>query len=228
MTPTLYLWIEKVQPDGCTFSQKAQALWDTVPQTPPNKAYLEELCRPSQPLRVRCQRLTALACLLQAMGQACPHLLPLMTLQRTEEKRPFAVISGEDSPPLSFSVTHTDTLAACALLIGDGTVGVDIEHLIPLSKAERLSKRFFSERERAQIPPEADLAPWVTRIWTVKEACFKCGGYPSLLGCDTAVLPQDAHLWCGHIPSHEAVISVCAPSGISDPVSLSPIPVVWE
>ncbi len=228
MTPTLYVWIEKVQPEDCTFSEEAQRLWDMLPHSAHNTAYLDEVRRPSQPLRVRCQRLAALTCLLQAMGQVCPHLLSRITLQRTDDKRPFAVISGDDASVLSFSLTHTDTLSACALLTGEGTVGIDIEHLIPLAKAERLSERFFLENEKSQMPHGADLSLWTTRIWTAKEACFKCGGYPSLLGCDTSVLPQGSRLWCGQIPAHEAVISVCAPSDISAPVLLSPIPVIWE
>ncbi len=219
-TPTVYLWTEKVQPDGCTFSQRVQRLWDTLPDTPENKAYLDELCRRTQPPQVRCQRLTALGCFLQTVAQVCPSLLPRMSLARHPDKRPFVHISGENPPPLSFSLTHTHTLTVCALLMGEARIGVDAEPLIPEERAIRLANRFFTREEQALLQADGDVSRAATRIWTAKEALFKCGGQASVTGCNSAMLPQGYSLLTGMTVEDQTVISLTAPSGCLPPEML--------
>lgn len=223
--PTVYLWIEKVQPEGCTFSKKAASLWDSLAKNSQNQAYLDDLTRPAQPSRVISQRVTAIGCLLRVMDAVCPHLLPSMTLHREADGRPFASFEGKDAPVLSFSLSHTQDLAVCALCVGHQAVGVDVESLIPSERAEKIARRFFSEDEQAMAKAWEDGRVGVTTLWTAKEAVFKRGGYASLLACDVSALPKDYRVEWGLITSPAAVISVCLPATSPAPTLLyAPFP----
>ena len=222
MSHSLYLWIEKVRPEGCTFSEQARHLWDKLPATPENKAYLDELSRTSQPFPVRAQRLTALECLLKTLEHVCPHLIPHTNLKRDQSKRPWISLSCASAHSVSFSLTHTESLAACALTTCDNSIGVDIEALVPIERAIRISQRFFTPQEQAKSQVSEKLVSTaVTRIWTAKEALFKCGGYTALTACDSTILPADYSLLSYETLQSQSLLSVVAPRDCLPPKILS-------
>jgi 4'-phosphopantetheinyl transferase len=78
---------------------------------------------------------------------------------------------------LRFNVSHSDGIALCAVARGR-EIGVDVERLRPLPRAERIAERFFSLPERAALrglPEEQRLEAFFT-CWTRKEAYIKARG----------------------------------------------------
>jgi 4'-phosphopantetheinyl transferase len=78
---------------------------------------------------------------------------------------------------LEFNLSHSDELSLTAITRGK-PVGIDLEHVRPLSDANDLVRRFFSKREAAAfaIMPE-DQKPFAFfRLWTRKEAWLKATG----------------------------------------------------
>ena len=144
---------------------------------PENEEYLAVLNGTSR-TETRRQRLTALHCLLTLMREAAPDLVATLRLHRDDKGRPYGERQAADAPAFDFNLTHTDTHAACALLLGGGRVGVDAEALIPAEKAKKISTRFFTAAEQAylQTVPQDRYAHEVTRLWTVKEARSKQDG----------------------------------------------------
>ena len=227
-TPNLYIWIEKVHPTGCTFKQEVQALWDKLPTYPPNKAYLEALCHPPQPPHVIAQRMTALGCLLQALDAVCPAALPHLTLHRAVGNKPFVTWSGVDALPLSFSLSHTQNMAVCALGVGMGDVGVDIEPVMSDERGAKIAQRFFTKEENAWLAMQESfgIGLGATRIWTAKEALFKCGGYGALLDCNTACLGGEKQLLSGMLS--DMVVSVCMSRDVIPQMLATPTPVLFQ
>ena len=91
-------------------------------------------------------------------------------------------------PDVAFSITHSGSLAACALLTLDGdhieqplSIGVDIQRADGSGSARddksiiRFAKRFYSEAEVAEILAASDKKCFY-RIWTMKEALLKYTG----------------------------------------------------
>ena len=105
---------------------------------PENEEYLAVLNGTSR-TETRRQRLTALHCLLTLMREAAPDLVATLRLHRDDKGRPYGERQAADAPAFDFNLTHTDTHAACALLLGGGRVGVDAEALIPAEKAKKIS-----------------------------------------------------------------------------------------
>ena len=90
-------------------------------------------------------------------------------LAREPNGRPY-IIGRKD---LDFNVSHSDTLAVCALSVGDGRVGVDTETIVstvPPERQNRFAQKYFSENEKKLL--ESDTSAF-SRIWTAKEAYLK-------------------------------------------------------
>ena len=85
--------------------------------------------------------------------------------------------SGDGLPPLSFNLSHTHGLVACAITSGSD-VGVDVES-IGRDVTDGVAERFFSERENADLRQCATAALRARRfieLWTLKEAYVKAIG----------------------------------------------------
>jgi len=86
-------------------------------------------------------------------------------------------LAGSDGTGLSFNVSHSDGCALFAVARGR-EVGVDVERLRPMPRAERIAERFFSRPERTalrEVPPERRVEAFFT-CWTRKEAYIKARG----------------------------------------------------
>lgn len=86
-----------------------------------------------------------------------------------------AIAAGQ--PQLSFSLTHTAGLSACAIARGRD-VGVDAENISRPAEYQQLAQRFFSppEAERISRLPDDWRAEGFFAVWTLKEAYIKARG----------------------------------------------------
>jgi len=89
-------------------------------------------------------------------------------------------LSGEVAAGLDFNVSHTGSRALVAVAL-DRSVGVDVESLDASRDVLALSRRFFTEVERARIASDAGgdgsvAARTFYRLWTCKEAYLKALG----------------------------------------------------
>ncbi len=79
--------------------------------------------------------------------------------------------------PVHFNTTHSGDLMLVA--VGrPSSLGIDVERIRPIARAERVAARAYSEGERRRIedlPPEVRIEAFVT-CWTRKEACVKALG----------------------------------------------------
>jgi 4'-phosphopantetheinyl transferase len=140
-----------------------------------------------------------------ARDYAAAHLLLRQALSRYEPVAPSAwtfdaepggkprLIDNGGQPTLSFNLSHTRGLVACAIA-REGDIGVDVERLDRAIDDREISRRFFSDREHAWLErqdPAVRPARFV-ELWTLKEAYLKATG----LGLAT---PLDAFsiLWDG-------------------------------
>ena len=74
---------------------------------------------------------------------------------------------------IRFNVSHSKGFVVCAAAVGE-ELGVDVEaSLITPERAERLSKRYFSEEEQTEISKHPEI---FARKWTEKEARAKFSG----------------------------------------------------
>ena len=83
-------------------------------------------------------------------------------------------------PPLDFNVSHTRDVALIGFLRAGGRarVGVDIEHLDRQLGADRLARRYLTERERERferLDADARRQRFI-ELWTCKEAISKATG----------------------------------------------------
>ena len=86
-------------------------------------------------------------------------------------------LAPSEGTDLRFNVSHSDGCALFAVARGR-EVGVDVERLRPLPRAERIAERFFSLPERTALkglPPEQRVEAFFT-CWTRKEAYIKARG----------------------------------------------------
>src|SRR5262249_48360392 len=84
--------------------------------------------------------------------------------------KPF-VVRPDEGPQLSFNLSHTDGLVACAIAEGL-SVGVDVECITRVA-SEEVAERCFAPREleaRRTLPTDADRARRFFELWTLKEA----------------------------------------------------------
>jgi 4'-phosphopantetheinyl transferase len=78
---------------------------------------------------------------------------------------------------LSFNLAHSEDLALIAMS-HLGPLGVDLEHIRPISDTDKLVERFFSSRENAlfgALPDEQKNTAFFN-LWTRKEAWLKATG----------------------------------------------------
>ena len=78
-------------------------------------------------------------------------------------------------PDVQFSLSHSGTLAMCA--VADSPVGCDVQRVSPRSL--RLAERFFSAEEQRiifSLSSEDARQAMFYRIWTLKESFIKCTG----------------------------------------------------
>ena len=93
------------------------------------------------------------------------------------EGKPFLPRDRTGASPLSFNLSHTHGLVACAVARG-ADVGLDVE-LIGRAVDERgISMRYFTQAENALIHacPEGERAARFIELWTLKEAYIKAVG----------------------------------------------------
>ncbi len=78
-----------------------------------------------------------------------------------------------DYPDISFSLSHSGSMAMCALT-GSGEVGCDIES--PSHHGFAAAKRFFCRSEYLYVTESADPEGEFRRLWTLKESYIKALG----------------------------------------------------
>jgi 4'-phosphopantetheinyl transferase len=88
-----------------------------------------------------------------------------------------SLVPGDGMPRLSFNLSHTHGLVACAIAI-DADVGIDVESL-DRTVGDGVARRYFSARENDDLRQCA--SEWLrTRrfieLWTLKEAYIKAIG----------------------------------------------------
>jgi 4'-phosphopantetheinyl transferase len=79
--------------------------------------------------------------------------------------------------PISFNMSHSDGIAACAITVG-GEVGLDIERHRLLPDMEQIARRFFSPMEYRELMSLAELEREGAffNCWVRKEAYIKALG----------------------------------------------------
>ena len=114
-----------------------------------------------------------------------------------------------------FSISHSGGIAAAAMVeYKYGEIGFDIEAVDANYNFDRISARYFTEAERAEINESKSPAEAFFSLWTVKEAMAKIGGD----GLSSIINKQtDAHRARTHISKlsidfagRRAVMSVCS------------------
>jgi 4'-phosphopantetheinyl transferase len=98
-------------------------------------------------------------------------------LRFTYRERGKPALAPAESTDLSFNVSHSGGVALFAVARGR-EVGVDVEQLRPMPRAERIAERFFSVPERRALAalPAARLVEGFFTCWTRKEAYIKARG----------------------------------------------------
>jgi 4'-phosphopantetheinyl transferase len=97
-----------------------------------------------------------------------------------------SLAAGRGTPPLTFNLSHTHGLVACAIAPGVD-VGIDVERVDRPVDGEEIAARFFSPGERADLarcPPEGRARRFF-ELWTLKEAYIKAIGKGMLHGLNT-------------------------------------------
>ncbi len=95
---------------------------------------------------------------------------------------------------LRFNVAHSGDLALIAVTRG-GEVGVDVELLRPVDRAQEIAARNFHPAEQAAIRTAsvAELPTAFMRLWTRKEAVLKALGAGLGYPLDAFCVPLDEH-----------------------------------
>ena len=86
----------------------------------------------------------------------------------TEKGKPIL----RDYPHIHFSLSHSKCTAAC--VVSDGEVGVDVQHIGPIS--DRVAKRVLTTREYAKFKESQTPDDYFCEIWTIKESFLKQTG----------------------------------------------------
>ena len=76
---------------------------------------------------------------------------------------------------IDFNISHSCGFVVCALSVGEGRVGVDVEReksAISIERQVKIAERFFSENEKKAL---ADGESFVS-LWTKREAYLKMTG----------------------------------------------------
>ena len=95
---------------------------------------------------------------------------PHQTIEKDQNGRPYLA----QAPTVGISMSHADNLTVYA--ISDAPVGVDIESPDAIRDPLKISRRFFTDGERAYVENAGDTARAACEIWTKKEALAKYFG----------------------------------------------------
>lgn len=82
------------------------------------------------------------------------------------------------------SISHCDALVG--IVVSDNPIGMDIQN--PNEKLFRIREKFCNQRELSYLPKE-DILPYLTIIWSAKEAIFKVFGENVLFADHILVRP---------------------------------------
>jgi 4'-phosphopantetheinyl transferase len=130
---------------------------------------------------------------------------------------------------LHTSLSHARDLVAVAVS-PDRPVGVDIEQLLPGSRARDLAQRFFPSEEARYVTAAGDdeQADRFTRLWVRKEAAVKSAGGPLWPNLRIGVHRRDVVI-CRQPPGRCRVTDLAAPPGHHAAIALAgPAPYVCE
>ncbi len=96
-----------------------------------------------------------------------------LIISRNGDGRP-AVINRQD---IDFSISHSEGAACCALLIGGGSIGCDIQRVREYSerKMSRLAEIFMNSADYMEFLRTENEALFYT-VWTRREAYIKANG----------------------------------------------------
>jgi len=88
-----------------------------------------------------------------------------------------ALAATSSSSTLQFNLSHSHELALYAVTC-DREIGIDLEHIRPISNTEQIAQRFFSDREYAVLCtlPQSQKQAAFFNCWTRKEAYIKATG----------------------------------------------------
>ena len=192
-----------------------------------NIPYLDALCKSPLP-RVTAERLGALSLLPSLLETVGVDASPLI-LRRDENGRPYCI--REDGSPVGFdfNLSHSAAHVACALLMGDGRIGLDVEEPVSPQRALPLLKKCATEGELALLgmPPAEDsqTAAFFTSLWTAREALSKQTGTGMPFHFDCSSVPSELQLLQGILPDTEASIALCAPVGVTPRLTGDSLPV---
>lgn len=95
----------------------------------------------------------------------------------TDRGKPLLPASDPARRTISFNLSHTHGLVACAIAAG-ADVGVDVERIDRGANAHGIAARYFAASELAWLraaPADAYAARFIT-LWTLKEAYLKATG----------------------------------------------------
>ncbi len=225
MAPLLYLTVRKVPAPEQIADLRGQ-LVRAFPHKE-NSVYLDALCGSPLP-RVTAERLGALSLLPPLLETAGVDTADLI-LRRNENGRPYC--AREDGSPVGFdfNLSHSAAHVACALLIGNCRVGLDVEEPIPPKRALSLLKRYGTKWELTLLgtPPAEDspTAIFFTSLWTSREALAKQAGTGMPLQFDCSAVPAELQLLQGTLPDTEASIALCAPVGVNICLAKDSLPI---
>ena len=207
-------------------------IFAALPPSPENLAYVEAIQGPTPMIY---QRLSALRCLMLLLREFYPRALPSLRLSRDTQGRPLAEIQEQGHIPFDFNLSHTSLYVGCALRIGTQRIGLDIEDMIPMDRAKKLSTRFFTPCEQqylSSIANESTFSHEATRIWTTKEALSKQDGHGFPIAFDsTADYPQLSvkHAYLLHdLQIPQGMMTLCVPVETPSPLlAADSLPVQW-
>ena len=223
-TAKLYLSVRPVfREEDLSLSELKARVIQKLPVCEENSAYLARLTPQGGISSVMYQRLTALCCFLDLLDKVLPRALPFLRLCRDERGRPYAKCTDTSVPFFDFNLSHSAYCVACAILVGEGHVGIDIEPLISSDRAPKIAARFFSKKERTYLNTICDperYATAATSLWTAKEALSKQDGRGSPQLFDSFAVHPDITLLQGQISADESVpcvhqLTIAVPTGIT-------------
>lgn len=89
-----------------------------------------------------------------------------------------------DYPQLSFSLSHSGSLVACA--VSEQEIGLDVQEYVKVKKG--LAERFFTKEECALLHEQTDTKAYEKlffRLWSIKESYMKLTGLGMKKGLDS-------------------------------------------
>ena len=112
------------------------------------------------------------AALVAQMGSA-PPLNEIVVARHPDGWPLISLPTLESAPPLTLSISHSRDRAFCALVLGDGLVGCDLEAIEPRSPG--FVADYFTADERAFMAaePQEQHPTLANAIWSGKEAALK-------------------------------------------------------